>query len=46
MLFSFSLEEINEEMNICFIKLSTISLYEIPIDNFIINFPDERKLES
>ena len=52
---SFSLEEknknknvnnINDELNICFIKLSTISLYEIPIDNFIINFQDEYKLES
>lgn len=47
---SFSLEEkkdnSNEEINICFTKLSTISLYEIPIDNFIINFQDEYKLES
>ena len=47
---SFSLEEKvnngNDELNICFIKLSTISLYEIPIDNFIINFQDEYKLES
>ena len=52
---SFSLEEknknknvnnVNDELNICFIKLSTISLYEIPIDNFIINFQDEYKLES
>ena len=52
---SFSLEEKNnkdnnnnddEEINICFTKLSTISLYEIPIDNFIINFQDEYKLES
>jgi hypothetical protein len=42
---SFSLEEkkeknSNEDINICFIKLSTISLFEIQIDNFIINFQD------
>ena len=52
---SFSLDEKNnknkekdtdEEINICFTKLSSISLYEIPIDNFIINFQDEYKLES
>ena len=48
---SFSLEEkekteTNDEINICFTKLSTISLFEIPIDNFIINFQDEYQLES
>ena len=47
---SFSMEEkkdkSNDEINNCFTKLSSISLYEIPIDNFIINFQDEYKLES
>ena len=48
---SFSFEEkkennSNEDINICFIKLSTISLFEIPIDNFIINFQDEYNLQS
>ena len=48
---SFSLEEkkkddSNEDINICFTKLSTISLFEIPIDNFIINFQDEYNLQS
>ena len=33
-------------LNICFTKLSTISLFEIPIDNFIINFQDEYNLQS
>jgi len=46
---SFSLEDkkdkTNTDINICFTKLSTISLYEIPIDNFIIDFQNEYKLE-
>ena len=48
---SFSLEEkneseYNEDFNNCFTKLSSVSLYEIPIDNFIINFQDEYNLHS
>ena len=48
---SFSMEEKKDKsnddvINNCFTKLSSISLYEIPIDNFIINFQDEYKLES
>ena len=39
-------DKINNDMNICFTKLSSISLYEIPINNFLINFQDEYKLES
>ena len=46
---SFSLEDknnkTNTDINNCFMKLSVISLYEIPIDNFLINFQDEYKLE-
>ena len=46
---SFSLEDKNEktndDINICFTKLSTITLYEIPIDNFIIDFQNQYKLE-
>ena len=47
---SFSLEKktdaIKEDFNSCFTKLSSISLFEIPIDNFVINYQDEYKLES
>ena len=46
---SFALEDkkdkTNTDINICFTKLSTITLYEIPIDNFIIDFQNEYKLE-
>ena len=46
---SFALEDkkdkTNKDINICFTKLSTITLYEIPIDNFIIDFQNEYKLE-
>ena len=46
---SFSLEDKNEkknnDINICFTKLSTVTLYEIPIDNFLIDFQNEYKLE-
>ena len=45
----FSLEDkkdkTNTDINICFTKLSTIALYEIPINNFIIDFQNEYKLE-
>ena len=47
---SFSLEDKNDktntDINICFTKLSVISLYEIPIDNFLIDFQNEYKLDS
>ena len=46
---SFSLEDKNDktdlDINICFTKLSTISFYEIPIDNFLIDFQNQYKLE-
>ena len=46
---SFSLEDkdnkTNVDINICFTKLSVITLYEIPIDNFLIDFQNEYKLE-
>ena len=47
---SFSLEDKNEksnsDINLCFTKLSVISLYEIDIDNFLIDFQDEYRLEK
>ena len=47
---SFSLEDKNDksnnDINLCFIKLSVISMYEIDIDNFLIDFQDEYKLEK
>ena len=47
---SFSLEDkkdkSNNDINLCFIKLSVISMYEIDIDNFLIDFQDEYKLEK
>ena len=45
----FSLEkikDINNKNNIIFSKLSQISLYEIPIDNFIINYQSEFNLKN
>ena len=38
-------DKTNNDINICFTKLSTIALYEIPINNFIIDFQNEYKLE-
>ena len=39
-------DKTNNDINICFTKLSTIALYEIPINNFIIDFQNEYKLEN
>lgn len=36
----------NESINYCFTKTSIVTLYEIPIENFIIDFQEEFNLDS